>query len=219
MRIIEVEEESANERWLLWMVAGAAIGVTAGVLAAEKFSGRRPSARGLLGRALKLARTAATQWGPMLQAALEIREALSSRGALRDEDGDRDDDAEDEYEDADEYAAAEAPAFDDDLDEDDLGEEQLDEDDEESPDPDDDQPDEVFDSVDEPLIGERVLEAFINDPILAERNVEIEADDDGEVVLTGSVRAPKEVAHAVTIARGVPGVTAVRQRLKVVRRR
>jgi osmotically-inducible protein OsmY len=64
-----------------------------------------------------------------------------------------------------------------------------------------------------------VLEAFINDPILAERALEIEADDDGDVLLHGSVRNPREVAHAVTLARGVPGVTRVRQRLSVRARR
>jgi hypothetical protein len=77
-----------------------------------------------------------------------------------------------------------------------------------------------LDSVEEPLIGRRVLEAFENDPVLAERDVEIDADDEaGTVTLYGSVRTPKEVAHAVTLARGVPGVTKVRQRIKVARRR
>jgi DNA-binding protein YbaB len=71
----------------------------------------------------------------------------------------------------------------------------------------------------ESQIGKRVLEAFINDPILAERSLEIEADDDGDVLLHGSVRSPREVAHAVTLARGVPGVTRVRQHLRVRARR
>ncbi len=69
MRVIKVDEDSRSERWILWMVAGAAIGVTAGVLAAEKFSGRNPSAKGLLRRARTLVASAKEQWGPMLSLA------------------------------------------------------------------------------------------------------------------------------------------------------
>lgn len=229
MRVIKVNEESRRDRWILWMLAGTAIGVTAGVLAAEKFSGRNPSAKGLLRRARTLVRTARDQWGPMLTLALELRDAFGSRSTL----GARyDDDLEDEdfdvYEDADEYEEAEPPArararvaaLDDDLDEE-LDDEDLDESEEDAEeDWDEAADDEELDSIDDPLIGRRVLEAFENDPILAERNVEIDADDDaGTVTLYGSVRTPKEVAHAVTLARGVPGVTKVRQQLEVVRRR
>jgi osmotically-inducible protein OsmY len=64
-------------------------------------------------------------------------------------------------------------------------------------------------------LGARVLEAFLNDPVLAERAVEIDADDEGGVILHGTVRSSREVAHAVTMAGGVPGVRAVRQRLRV----
>lgn len=235
MRVIKVSEDSRRERWILWMVAGAAIGVTAGVLAAEKFSGRQPSARGLLRRARTLVKTARDQWGPMLSLALELRDAFSNRstlGARYDED-DLEDEAYDVYEDADEYEEADPPTrsrsrardlddeLDDDLDEE-LDDEDLDESDDETDDDSDEEGDDELelDSVEDPLIGRRVLEAFENDPILAERNVEIDADDDaGTVTLFGSVRTPKEVAHAVTLARGVPGVTKVRQQLEVVRRR
>jgi hypothetical protein len=230
MRVIKVNEESRRDRWILWMLAGTAIGVTAGVLAAEKFSGRNPSAKGLLRRARTLVRTARDQWGPMLTLALELRDAFGSRSTLgaRYDDDDLEDEALDVYEDADEYEEAEPPArararvadLDDDLDEE-LDEEDLDESEEEAEDDlEDAADDEELDSIDDPLIGRRVLEAFENDPILAERSVEIDADDDaGTVTLYGSVRAPTEVAHAVTLARGVPGVTKVRQQLEVVRRR
>jgi hypothetical protein len=226
MRVIKVNEDNRSERWILWMLAGTAIGVTAGVLAAEKFSGRTPNAKGLLRRARTLVKTARDQWGPMLTLALELRDAFGSRstlGARYDED-DIEDEGFDLYEDADEYEEAEPPArarsrkpdLDDDLDEE--LDDDLDADDEASDD--DDFDDEELDSIDDPLIGRRVLEAFENDPILAERNVEIDADDDaGTVTLFGSVRSPKEVAHAVTLARGVPGVTKVRQQLEIVRRR
>lgn len=197
MRVIEVEGEDRNGRWLWWTLAGVAVGVTAGVLAAEKFSGRRPTARGLWRRARGFAKTASGQWIPLLELALELREMWNERGQERDEDdeGFVDElDAEGELEDADEYEEALAPG---DLDED-------------------------LDDVEEPddsEIGLRVLEAFTHDPILSERFVEIEADADGDVILHGRVRAAREVAHAVTIARGVPGVTRVRQRLEVRARR
>ena len=54
---------------------------------------------------------------------------------------------------------------------------------------------------------------------MAERDVEIEEAEDGRIVLHGRVHTAREVAHAVTIARGVPGVTSVKQRLAVRDRR
>ncbi len=80
MRVIKVEADNRSERWILWMLAGTAIGVTAGVLAAEKFSGRDP--KGLLRRARTLVKTARDQWGPMLTLALELRDAFGSRSNL-----------------------------------------------------------------------------------------------------------------------------------------
>jgi len=82
--------------------------------------------------------------------------------------------------------------FEDDIDEDDV---EMDEDDE--------------------ALEERVLEAFRNDPVLAERAVDIGAIDDGIIELTGWVHAPDEATHAVTITRGVPGVETVVNRLDV----
>ncbi len=205
MRVIEVEAEEKSDRWLLWLLAGAAIGVTAGVLASERFSGRRPDLKRLGKRLRGLASAVGSQWAPLVDVALELKDQWDERRAARPvpSDAAHDHDLEDEpyeddeFDDADEYAAAEAP-----LDEDfgdDLDEEEIDE--------------------EESEIGARVLEAFINDPILAERAVEIEADDDGDVLLLGSVRTAKEVAHAVTLARGVPGVNRVRQKLAVRGRR
>lgn len=197
MRVIEVEHEGRSDRWIWWTLAGVALGATAGVLVAEKFSGRRPSARGIWHRARGFAKTASGQWMPLLELALELREMWNERE--QDDDLDEaddlevelDDEIEGELEDADEYEEADAPG---DL-EDDL------------------------DDAGESEIGLRVLEAFTHDPILAERFVEIEADDDGDVILHGRVSAAREVAHAVTIAKGVPGVTRVRQRLEVRSRR
>lgn len=205
MRVIEVEAESKSDRWLLWLLAGAAIGVTAGVLTAEKYSGRKPSLRALRGRLRGLATLAGKQWGPLVDLALELKDQWDERRAARPtpadvahEDDDLDDDVDGLLEDADEYEEAE-----DALDED-FG---------------DDFPEDELDEGDEDEIGLRVLEAFAHDPILAERAIEIEADDDGDVILYGRVRAPREVARAVTLARGVPGVTRVRQQLQVRPRR
>jgi hypothetical protein len=201
MRVIEVEPESKSDRWLLWLLAGTAIGVTAGVLAAEKYSGRKPSLRALRGRLRGLATLAGKQWGPLVDLALELKDQWDERRAARPTPADvahEDEDYDDDLEDADEYEEAE-----DALDED-FG---------------DDFPDEELDEGDEDQIGERVLEAFANDPILAERAIEIEADDDGDVILYGRVRAAREVARAVTLARGVPGVSRVRQQLQVRTRR
>ncbi len=66
-----------------------------------------------------------------------------------------------------------------------------------------------------PLLEERVLEAFNNDPILAERAVDIGALSDGTIELAGWVESDDEAEHAVTLARGVPGVTTVVNRLMI----
>lgn len=64
-------------------------------------------------------------------------------------------------------------------------------------------------------LEERVLEAFSNDPILQERPIDIGAISEGIIELTGWVNADSEVAHAVTVARGVPGVDTVVNRVGV----
>lgn len=64
-------------------------------------------------------------------------------------------------------------------------------------------------------LEERVLEAFSNDPVLQERPIDIGAISDGIIELTGWVNADSEVAHAVTVARGVPGVDTVVNRVAV----
>ena len=82
---------------------------------------------------------------------------------------------------------------------------------------DDDDIDENEAEIDEEdeALEERVLEAFRNDPVLAERAVDIGAIGDGIIELTGWVHAPDEATHAVTITRGVPGVETVVNRLDV----
>jgi hypothetical protein len=71
------------------------------------------------------------------------------------------------------------------------------------------------DAPDDTVLEERVLEAFHNDPILAERAIDIGAIGTGVIELTGWVQASWEIGHAVTLARGVPDVTTVVDRLAV----
>lgn len=86
----------------------------------------------------------------------------------------------------------------------------YDDDDEEYDDEGDDTP---LDASEE--LEERVLEAFRNDPILSERAIDIGAIDEGIVELTGWVNADDEAQQAVVVARGVPGVETVVNRLSV----
>lgn len=64
-------------------------------------------------------------------------------------------------------------------------------------------------------LEERVLEAYHNDPVLSERAIDIGAIDEGIIELTGWVYAANEAEHAITVARGTPGVDTVLNRLAV----
>jgi hypothetical protein len=64
-------------------------------------------------------------------------------------------------------------------------------------------------------LEERVLEAFRNDPILSERAIDIGAVENGIIELTGWVNSDDESHQAVVIARGVPGVDTVVNRLAI----
>ena len=76
-----------------------------------------------------------------------------------------------------------------------------------------DDPGDADDGV--PLLEERVLEAFNNDPILAERAIDIGAMNAGIIELSGWVDSDDEAEHAMTVARGVPGVETVVNRLMI----
>jgi len=78
--------------------------------------------------------------------------------------------------------------------------------------------DEDFNGMDddsEPLLEERVLEAFNNDPTLAERAIDIGAIGTGVIELAGWVDNDDEAERAMTLAQGVPGVDSVVNRLMV----
>ena len=143
------DERPATSEGLIFLAIGAAAGIAAGVVVAQKFGG-------------------------FSALATKLRERLG---------GGEEEFVADEY---DEY---------DEEDDDELGDE-----DELSP-------------LEE--LEERVLEAYHNDPILSERAIDIGAIDEGIIELTGWVYAASEAEHAVTIARGTPGVDTVLNRLAV----
>jgi hypothetical protein len=64
-------------------------------------------------------------------------------------------------------------------------------------------------------LEENVLEAFRNDPVLSERAIDIGSISDGVIELAGWVENDGEAQHAVTIARGVPGVDTVVNRIAI----
>jgi len=64
-------------------------------------------------------------------------------------------------------------------------------------------------------LEERVLEAFRNDPILSERAIDIGSIGDGIIELAGWVDTDEEAEHAVTLARGVPDVDTVVNRISI----
>ncbi|MHB1862117.1 MAG: BON domain-containing protein [Gemmatimonadaceae bacterium] len=70
-----------------------------------------------------------------------------------------------------------------------------------------------FDAGEE--LGERVLEAFSNDPTLAERAIDIDVGPESTIELTGWVDDEREIAYAATVAGGVPGVRQVVTHLTV----
>ena len=213
MRVVAIEEDSPSRHWVLWGLSGAAVGIAAGVLLSERLSGRSGGARTLWRRARALARVAGTQWVPWLELALELKSRFW--------------DGDDDGFDAEEAGVAEGEDWED-LDDDNgadngddngLNAEDAEGNGEDAEDGNGGGDDGDDDSGVPDVIGSRVLEAFLNDPVLAERAVEIEADAEGAVLLHGRVATAREVSHAVTIAGGVPGVTGVRQRLRVRDRR
>lgn len=64
-------------------------------------------------------------------------------------------------------------------------------------------------------LEERVLEAFRNDPIMSERAVDIGGIGEETIELAGWVNTEEEAEHAVVLARGVPGVTTVVNRIAI----
>jgi osmotically-inducible protein OsmY len=72
------------------------------------------------------------------------------------------------------------------------------------------EPDTAHDRIDA-----RVLAAFEQDPILSERDIEIDEPEPTVIALTGRVATMRDAKHAVTVARGVPGVERVENYLRI----
>lgn len=70
---------------------------------------------------------------------------------------------------------------------------------------------------DDALITERVTRALHNDAMLGKTEISIETRD-GVVHLTGFVRSMAQVDRAGALARGIKGVSAVRNTLRVADR-
>ena len=75
--------------------------------------------------------------------------------------------------------------------------------------------DEIEEQDESAGLEEHVLEAFRNDPILAERAIDIGGIGEATIELAGWVTTEEEAEHAVTIARGVPGVLTVLNRIAI----
>jgi hypothetical protein len=75
--------------------------------------------------------------------------------------------------------------------------------------------DEIEEGERDEELEDRVLEAFRNDPILCERAVDIGSLGPGIIELSGWVESEDESQHAVTLARGVPEVETVVNRITI----
>lgn len=208
MRTIRVEERESGHTWV-WLAAAAVVGLGVGVYVARRTNGRRVSLRALVARGRGMASTLADNIGPLMETAREIKDAWDGDADEELDDDELDDDLDEDLDDEDDAADDDDADDDDDEDDDDDDDDDADEDDE-----DDEEEAQAHEALDA-----RVLEAFSHDPILSERAVEIEDIGEGVILLHGRVRDQRELKHAVTMARGVPGVTRVREKLAVVRTR
>lgn len=75
--------------------------------------------------------------------------------------------------------------------------------------------DEIVDDDRDTELEDRVLEAFRNDPTMSQRGIDIGSVGPGIIELAGWVETEEEAEYAVTLARGVPGVDTVVNRLGV----
>lgn len=75
--------------------------------------------------------------------------------------------------------------------------------------------DEIVDDDRDTDLEDRVLEAFRNDPTMSQRGIDIGSAGPGVIELSGWVDTDDEASYAVTLARGVPGVDTVLNRLGI----
>jgi len=205
-----LESSSSSVAPTVWLAAGAVAGLLVGVAIADRVPKSRRLLRGVSALLPGFARLAGSldrnaSFGTVAPAVADFASsalALANGTAAWDDDEPLDDEDEllDEDEDLD----------DEDLDDDDEWEEEDDEEDEEAD-------DEALD--DEFALDARVLSAFDADPLLATLPIEIDAPEPGTIALAGVVPSARLIAHAVTIARGTPGVDRVEHTMTVRRPR
>jgi hypothetical protein len=200
----DYDEDDSESGHTLLIVAGVLAGVVAGAAAAQRFGGWRGARRLFWKRRrliLRLARAALPAGTlPMVLKASGLLELLSPKEppARKKRRRPRPSRVLDEHE-VEEYerAAAGLDADDDDIDDDFRpaapASDDIDEADDDSPE----------------ALEERVLEAFLEHPVLRGRAIEIAADDDGWVELSGRVRDRSEARLARDVARSVDGVNGV----------
>jgi hypothetical protein len=75
--------------------------------------------------------------------------------------------------------------------------------------------DEIEEEAEASGLEELVLEAFRNDPVLSERAIDIGGIGEATIELAGWVKSDEEAELAVVVARGIPGVTTVLNRIAV----
>jgi hypothetical protein len=217
-RVRHKESASMDAGKITLLTVGVLAGLAAGAYVAHRLGG----VAGISARVRK-------RWGQRaIPEALDGVEGGAGEGADEGpDDGPYADDV------ADAYAADHAAAYDTELDsaydaefdedEDDEDDEDEDEDEDDGEEGEDndaaladdgDDGDDEFASAD-PELEDRVLEVFVNDPVLAECPVDIGAIRAGTIELTGAVQTREEYEHATTLADGVPGVETVVNRMNV----
>ena len=72
----------------------------------------------------------------------------------------------------------------------------------------------VGETIDDATITTRVKTAFINDPVVGALRIDVDTFK-GVVTLSGRVKSKDEEAKAITLARGIKGVTDVKSTLQI----
>lgn len=186
----------------LWLAVGTAAGVLVGVTLADRAGGKKLLRR--ITGALGIFESLKGQFDRIAD------RRVPASDVPFDDDLDDDDDEVLESVDEDEELS---PAYDAADDEEDVD---ATEDDEDDVDATENEGSGFEPDTDEEYIDERVLAAFEQDPILSERDIEIDEPEPAVIALTGRVATAKDAKHAVTIARGVPGVERVENRIRII---
>lgn len=75
--------------------------------------------------------------------------------------------------------------------------------------------DSIGTKVDDSVITAKVKAAFAKDKVVHARDIKVETDSNGLVQLSGVAKSKQEAEKAVLLAKGVKGVTAVKDEIVV----